>query len=366
VSNGLAGAAYVFTHTNNAWQQSAKLSGLNHPLDEFGAAVAIDGNLLLVGAPGELGWGTNSGGAWTFARNASGDWVTPTRLLSPSGAPRDYFGSAVALAGNYAVIGAPRGREQQIPTKRGTAHVFLRSGNSWFHRTELDCDYTYPGDFFGASVAMAGNQIAVGMPGALPVTAADPKMDRRGVIIFVGSNNIWGELERVVPEHPRALEMFGASVAFNGQRLTVGAPLDPEFGIGSPGSTYVFDRIAGNWEQVAALRSPLAQRLDGYGFTVAQSGDLVGVSALMQAVTNTVLGGVHVYDLSLPLLSLAPAPGGLQLEWVPPLTNFILEATFGLGSNANWQPVQPPPAANAVLVHPTNTQRYFRLKKPGS
>lgn len=364
-SNGLAGAAYVFTRTNNTWQQSARLSGQSNSLDEFGASVAIDGNLLLVGAPGESPYGTNSGGAWAFVRNASGDWTSPTRLLSPTGAAKDYFGSAVALAGNYAVIGAPRGREQQIPTKRGTAHVFQRISGSWFHRSELDSDYTYPGDLFGACVAIAGNRIAVGMPGALPVTAADARLDRRGVVLFVGSNNIWGELDRVVPEHPRALEMFGASAAFNGQRLCVGAPLDPEFGIGSPGSTYVFDQMGNSWRQVAWLQSPLAQRLDGFGFSVAQSGDLVGVSALLQSVTNTISGGAYVYDLGLPRLSLYRTVGGLQLEWLPPLTNFVLEAIAGLGTNADWQPVQPPPAANAVLVQATNAQRYFRLTKPG-
>ena len=363
VSNGLAGSAYVFTRTNDVWQPSARLSGLNHPQDEFGAAVAIDGGLLIVGAPGELAWGTNSGGAWAFVRDGAGNWTSPTRLLSPTGAARDYFGAAVALAGNYAVVGAPRGREQEIPTQRGTVHIFQRISGSWFYRTELDSDYTYPGDFFGASVAMAGNKIAVGMPGALPVTAADEEMDHRGVVLFVGSNNIWGELNRVVPEQPRALEMFGASVAFNGQRLTVGAPLDPEFGTGSPGSAYVFDQTAAGWQQVAWLQSPLAQRLDGYGFTVAQSGDSVGVSALMQTLTDSALGGVYVYDLSRPRLSLQATLGGLRLEWLPARTNFTLESTAVLGSNADWQPVQPPPAANSLLVAPTNSQRYYRLKE---
>ncbi len=362
VSNGLAGSAYVFTRTNDVWQPSARLSGLNHPQDEFGAAVAIDGSLLLVGAPGELAWGTNSGGAWAFVRDGAGNWTSPTQLLAPTGAARDYFGAAVALAGSYAVVGAPRGREQEIPTQRGTVHIFQRISGSWFHRTELDSDYTYPGDLFGASVAMTGNRIAVGMPGALPVTAADEKLDRRGVVLFVGSNNIWGELNRVVPEQPRALEMFGASVAFNGQRLTVGAPLDPEFGAGSPGSAYVFDQMAAGWQQVAWLQSPLAQRLDGYGFTVAQSGESVGVSALMQTLTDSALGGVYVYDLSRPRLSLQTTLDGLRLEWLPARTNFTLESTAVLGPSADWQPVQPPPAANSLRVAPTNSQRYYRLK----
>lgn len=89
----------------------------------------------------------------------------------------------------------------------------------------------------------------------------------------------------------RAPEMPGASVAFNGTRLTVGAPLDPGFGSSTPGATYVLDYRGRKWNQTGALQSALAQRLDGYGFTVAQSGDLVGVAALMQPVTNTVLGG---------------------------------------------------------------------------
>ncbi|MCW5555424.1 MAG: FG-GAP repeat protein [Verrucomicrobiae bacterium] len=65
-TNLFAGAAYVFTHTNDTWQQVAKLTGQNLGGDEFGDKVALHGNTLIVGAPGQTNNGPHTGAAWIF------------------------------------------------------------------------------------------------------------------------------------------------------------------------------------------------------------------------------------------------------------------------------------------------------------
>lgn len=171
--SGVAGAAYVFTRTGESWQASAKLIGLNHPLDEFGSAVAVHGGTLVVGAPGESNLAERNGGAWVFERNDSGVWVNKGHWQLGGAAPRDYFGQAVAVSGEYAAVGAPRGRGQDIPRVRGTAHIYQRVNGQWFQQVELNSDFTYDGDLFGSSLAMTEGVLAVGHPGSLPPSPAD-------------------------------------------------------------------------------------------------------------------------------------------------------------------------------------------------
>ncbi len=363
-SNLLAGAVYVFTYTNNAWTQTARLSGLNHPVDEFGAAVSLDGPTLVVGAPGEFSRGTNSGGAWVFVQNASGTWINRGHIEPTDGGARDYFGAAVAVSGNYAVVGAPRGREDEFPSERGTAYVLQRvSSTAWALRIGLDSDFTHAADFFGASVAISSNVIAVGMPGALPTDPADPNRGRRGVVLFTGQNNLWTETAHVVPESAVPLEMFGASLAFTGRRLTVGAPFFPGNGTGGPGSAYAFDGIAGKWTQRSRLQSPTGQPLDAFGFGVALAGDTAAVTAMMQANSTAMKGGTHLFNLAEVRLSFRLTAGGIELHWETS-PDAILETTKELGAAAQWHAMELPTTEPSYLVPTAESAAYFRLSRP--
>lgn len=363
-SNLLAGAVYVFTLTNNAWTQTVRLSGLNNPVDEFGAAVSLDGPTLVVGAPGEFSRGTNSGGAWVFVQNASGTWINRGHIEPTDGAARDYFGAAVAVSGNYAVVGAPRGREDEFPSERGTAYVLQRvSSTAWALRIGLDSDFTHAADFFGASVAISSNVIAVGMPGALPTDPADPNRGRRGVVLFTGQNNLWTETAHVVPESAVPLEMFGASLAFTGRRLTVGAPFFPGNGTGGPGSAYVFDGNAGKWTQRSRLQSPTGQPLDAFGFGVALAGDTTAVTAMMQTNASAMTGGTHLFNLGEVRLSYRLTAGGIELHWETS-PDAVLETTKELGTAAQWHAVELPTTESSYLVPTAESAAYFRLRQP--
>ncbi|MCW5555425.1 MAG: hypothetical protein KIS67_25090 [Verrucomicrobiae bacterium] len=287
------------------------------------------------------------------------------QLLGQNPRANRYFGAAVAVNGIFAVVGAPMGRELDIPLERGEAHVFVRS-LSWQFHSRLESQYTHAGDFFGASVAMATDRIMVGMPGALPLAPDDENRNRRGVTVFTREGSYWVQNERVVPNQHRPLEMFGASVAFDGSRVTVGAPYAPLFAdAGAPGSSYVFTvQPDASWSQLARLQSANGQTNDAFGLSVTHAANWVAVGALLQDNPDALSGAVHLFDLTQPVLTIRQTAEGAWLEWNAAYADFTLESSATLAPDANWQPVEPPPLGTEHLIHPTDANRFYRLAKP--
>jgi FG-GAP repeat protein len=192
-----AGAAYVFTRSNGTWSQQAYLKASNTAsgvIAKFGSAVAISGDTIVVGAPGEPSCATGvngnqsdascagAGAAYVFVRSA-GTWSQLGYLKASNTAASNAFGCAVGLAGGAAIVGAfhesgagsgVNGDETQPDggafTAAGAAYVFGESGTTWSQQAYLKASDNAAGSRFGASVAIApaasGSHAVVGAPGA--------------------------------------------------------------------------------------------------------------------------------------------------------------------------------------------------------
>jgi len=96
----MAGAAYIFEGAG--WGEAAKLTPNDHDAsDLFGSSVSLNGNRALVGARGDSG---NIGAAYIFERDLLGQWHQTTKLSPGDGAAGDFFGGAVSLSGDLAVV----------------------------------------------------------------------------------------------------------------------------------------------------------------------------------------------------------------------------------------------------------------------
>lgn len=106
--------------------------------DAFGFAVAIEGDIAIVGAAEDSEQRTQSGAVYVFERDASGAWIETAKLFPNDPAPCRQFGSSVALDGNTLVIGQ-RGvacPEEDVPTP-GALYVFTRNANGWVQSAKL-------------------------------------------------------------------------------------------------------------------------------------------------------------------------------------------------------------------------------------
>jgi hypothetical protein len=158
------GSAYVFTRSGTTWAFQEQLLAPDGSADDwFGMSLALDGDTALIGAPyHDSGENADQGAAYVFTRSGA-SWSFQQKLTASDGAAGDDFGYAVALDGNTVLVGAPYddsgGNEDQ-----GAAYVFTRSGASWSFQQKLTASDGEAGDIFGAAVALARERALVGAP----------------------------------------------------------------------------------------------------------------------------------------------------------------------------------------------------------
>ena len=161
-----AGSAYVFVEPGGGWAGSltpdAQLTASDGAAsDSFGFSVAVSGDTVVVGRTFRDGGATDSGSAYVFVE-PSGGWTgrltEDAKLTAGDGAARDQFGFAVAVSGNTVVVGAQG--DDDNGSNSGSAYVFVAPGGDWAGSLTQDAKLTaFDGaasDQFGLSVAVSG------------------------------------------------------------------------------------------------------------------------------------------------------------------------------------------------------------------
>lgn len=200
------GAAYVFVRNGVAWTQQAKLNTLDPAnSDNIGSSVALSGDTALVGAAAKPVGTGGTGATYVFIRNGS-TWAQQAKLLANDTINAFYFGSAVALSGDTALVGA-NGTDPNNST--GAAYVFVRNGTNWIKQARLTASDAAPISFFGYSVALTGDTALVGN---LPNTASG------GAYVFTRSGTIWSQQPKL---SPGGSNRFGISVSLSSNTAIV-------------------------------------------------------------------------------------------------------------------------------------------------
>jgi ribonuclease BN (tRNA processing enzyme) len=261
-----SGAAYVFTRdAAGKWGERQKLTASDAAGgDEFGRSVAVSGDVAVVGAIANDDAGAESGSAYVFIRNATGTWVQKQKLTAVDAAAGDQFGFSVAVSGDTAVVGAYG--DDDGGSASGSAYVFTRdSTGKWIQKQKSKASDAAANDFFGGSVAVSGDTAVVGAVG------------NGGS--FSGSAYVYGLQHKLTAPDDAASDFFGESVAVSGDTAIVGAAGDDDGGTDS-GSAYVFTRdAAGTWSEQQKLTASDAAADDIFGVSVAVSGDTAVVGA---------------------------------------------------------------------------------------
>lgn len=159
-----AGAAYVYVRHNDRWEMQTKLLGPPTPGDRsLGESVAISRDVIVLGAPLDDSTGIASGAAYVYVRQG-GTWTLQSQLTPADAAPNQQFGDAVSIDGNTLIVGAyldnTRGRNA------GAVYLFARSGAHWIQRAKLTASDASDFAFFGSALAIKGNAFLVGAPTA--------------------------------------------------------------------------------------------------------------------------------------------------------------------------------------------------------
>lgn len=334
-SSILQGSVYVFVKPPGGWTatltETAKLMASDSTFgDLFGASVAVNSGMVVVGAIGsDIGGNANQGSAYIFVR-PSGGWAGTlsenAKLIATDGATEDRFGFVeVAVSGDTVVVGAPGpGGNIGGNTNKGAAYVFVRPPGGWTgtlsENAKLLASDGTNGDNFGFPAA-SGDTVVVGAP----------QLAKRGIgsaYIFVkppgGWTGVLNENAKLAPSDGAADDAFG-SVDVDTDTVVVGAS---QIQSGGTGSAYVFVKPSGGWagllQENAKLTASDGLPADRFGASVALSGDRVvaGAPARGGSVgSNADPGSAYVF--------LKPPSGwaGLLLE------NAKLAASDGAGGD---------------------------------
>jgi hypothetical protein len=275
------------------------------PHDFFGTSVAVAGDMILAGAPGEESAASGIGGdqeddsvwsrgaVYSFQRGDAGwqqeAYIKPT-LLDPE---RPYiregwFGQTVAMSGDTLAVAAPIDSRQGIDS--GAVYVFRRSDAGWQH----EAFFNVPDAFmFGAAMALDGDTLAAWQPcgevydGPLilrgaggPWAVAEPEC--AAIHVFRRSGTTWSEEARIPyppsAEHRFDPDVYATPMALSGDTLVIGGKWD-DSGATDSGAVHVFRRTGTTWQQEAYVKASNAEVDDKFGRSVALAGDTLVVGA---------------------------------------------------------------------------------------
>jgi len=234
----------------------------------------------------------------TITRATAASFAQQAYFKASNAEAGDQFGRSIALAGDTLVVGAPNeassanaNEADNSTPSAGAVYVFTRSAGVWTQQAYLKASNAEGSDFFGYSVAIAGDTLVVGAyleDSSAAGGEADNSAGQAGAAyVFTRDAGVWTQQAYLKASNADAGDNFGYSVAIAGGTLVVGAYLEASSAVGGEinnsapgaGAAYVFTRNAGTWTQEAYLKASNGEGSDFFGFRVAIAGDTVVVGA---------------------------------------------------------------------------------------
>jgi len=304
-TNVAQGSVYVYERrgVSNTWEMVRKLTLPDgHEYDFFGQAVAVAGDVVAVGAPFHDGVHTNVGAAFVFERDAGGSnaWGLVTTLTPALQFGECQFGSSIAAAGDVVVVGVPFA-DTLFQSDRGMAYVYERNQdgiNQWDLVETLTTPTALTNSWFGMSVAVDGDVIVASAPGVHHMEGAAYVFERDA-----GGTGNWGQVRELIASDGLPDQAFGSSVDVAGDVIAVGSYRDSAAGHNHQGSVFVFERNLGGtnrWGEVTKLTASDGAADDFLGTSVAVVGDLIMAGApyvdLDPSTSGDDHGSVYVFD----------------------------------------------------------------------
>lgn len=177
-----AGAVHVYRNSAGAsWPQEVRITPADgKAFDQFGVSVGASGDSIIVGAWLTDQGGTNTGSAYVFVKGATGGWTQQAKLLANPVAANEWFGNAVAISADTAIVGSAR-YSGPAGANQGAAYSFKRTGSQWAFTGRTLAPQPGGGDFFGSAVAVHNGFVGVGA-----------HLDDIGSLVNAGAVTAWG------------------------------------------------------------------------------------------------------------------------------------------------------------------------------
>lgn len=251
--------------------------------DNFGKSVALHGEYSVVGAWTEDEKGPEAGAAYIYIRNGDSSQLVKKLTASDGGAFHN-FGSKVAMQGDYIIVSA-----QGNDDFAGAVYVYYRNEggtDNWGEVQKLMAKDRRSGDYFGTSLAINNDQIAIGAYGV------DDKGRSSGAVYTYQLNGAaWSATGKVSDNEGAANDRFGSSVAIDEQTLIVGASRDNK-----AGSIVIFEKAGDDWKQSLKIFASDGKAMDRFGNSISLDKNRLAVGA---DCVDGFMGAVYLFERNL-------------------------------------------------------------------
>lgn len=358
-----SGAVYIYKKSGNEWIQEAFIKANNAQTnDYFGSSIDLQGDYLIVAAPGE---DTETNTIWNYNKNENNDrasdsgslyvykrtgttWAQEAFIKAPNFKSTDRFGDSISIDKDTIVVGV--GNEDNsstgiihspdviyeggVSSNRGAVYVYGKDGSGkWQFEAYLKIAYD-SSDNFGSRVFTKDNLIFVTSPGddsafsgikSGGVDLDDSTSNTGAVLVFAkGNDNKWTHEAFIKASNNYSGNTFGTSISYSNSYLAVGAESDDSnqstitngesaassnISSSNSGAAFVYKRTDNLWKQHAYIKPSNVYPGDNFGHAVSISGNLLAVSAYKQnSKQNFVTNGAGA-----PSDNLATSSGAVYL-----------------------------------------------------
>jgi len=307
--NALRSSVLVFTPDDGSaagWRQTAVLSTPGgEPSPALGSAMATDGTFVVAsdvdirprpGRPDEM---PRAPGVHVFAKVDAGEWERMTVLRRDAARNSIWFGASLSMDGQRLAIGSPRGTvpfsaEPLRLADDAVVEVRRRDGANWPIEAEIRGAAVTPWIGFGTNVAIGGDILAVRASEIVDGGTGSK------VFIFRRVDGTWIPDGELLANGVISSSGFGVSLAVSDGRVLVGdshatVPGESPFGV-----VHGFERRADRWVETLRLlpQAPCLQRTFGAAMAVHRNRVIVGrVKSEAAKVPN---GGAYIFELPPP------------------------------------------------------------------
>lgn len=257
------GAAYVFTRSGTVWSQQQKLVANDAAAgDNFGQSVSVNVDTVAIGSRNTAGTVANTGGAYIYVRSGA-TWSQQQKIFGSDGAANDQFGDSLSLSGNTLAVGASR-----KSTYAGQVYVFTRSGATWSFQQSLTEPSAGINHYFGLATGLSVDTLVVGAQGG-------GSGGTGAAFAFVRNGTTWTLQQALTSPDLVFNDKFGAAVSVQGDAALVGATLKGF----NRGAAFFFSRTGTTWTLQTGVAALDATGNDMFGSSVAIDGQNAVVGA---------------------------------------------------------------------------------------
>lgn len=252
----------------------------------FGWAVDISGDVAIVGAPRDDDRGGNSGSAFIFRYDGT-NWNEEAKLVPAGIGGDDYFGWRVSIQDDLAIVSTEL--DDDLGRNAGAAYIFRYDGMAWNEEAKLTASDGHENAAFGSSVALTNNLAFVGA-----MYQDDPERYCGAVYVFEYDGQQWMETQKLVPSDATDFGCFGYSMSLDGNRLLIGATQEePDFGV--KGKAYVFEYDGVAWVERHILEPADGVPGDSFAVSLALDGNHALIGRLWDNQNERGYGSVYAY-----------------------------------------------------------------------